>query len=80
MPDGEKGPKKEKESAQTFEQALTKLEEVVELLESGKLGLEKGLEEFEKGVKLYKECKDLMDKAEKKITVLTENLKENDYL
>ena len=71
---------KDKVPSQTFEQSLKKLEEVVDLLESGKLGLELGLEEFEKGVKLYKECKDLMDKAEKKISVLTENLKENDYL
>lgn len=62
-----------------FESQLTKLEEIVQLLESGELGLEKSLENFEEGVKLYKSCKSTLSRVEKKVFKLTEGLKEEDF-
>ena len=59
-----------------FEKSLIELEAVVQKLESGELTLEKSLVEFETGVSLYKECKSLLGKAEKKISRLTDSLKE----
>lgn len=59
-----------------FESSLIALEAVVEKLESGELTLESSLEQFETGVVLYKECKNLLGKAEKKISRLTDSLKE----
>lgn len=67
-------------ASDNFENTLKQLELIVEKLESGKLGLEDGLKEFEEGVKLYKKCKEFMDKAEKKISVLTESLKTEEYV
>lgn len=61
-----------------FEESLKELESIVSKLESGELGLEQSLEQFEVGTKLYKECKDQLSVAEKKIAVLTESLKEED--
>ena len=66
-------------SKKSFESSLESLEEVVHELEGGKLSLDDSLKKFEEGIKLYKGCKDLLSKAEKKITVLSESLKEEDY-
>lgn len=64
---------KEKKS---FEQSLEQLEELVDGLEQGELGLDESIGKFEEGVKLYKFCKDQLGKAEKKITKLSESLNE----
>lgn len=63
-----------------FEEELEKLESLVQELESGKLSLDDSLSKFEVGLKLYKNCKTLLGDAEKKITILSESLKEEDYL
>ena len=56
----------------TFEQLLTELQEVVELLESGKLSLEDSVEIYKKGMALSIECKKRLDSAKevvvKKVT------------
>ena len=62
-----------------FEDTLKELESIVTKLESGDIGLESSLEQFEVGTKLYKECKDQLSIAEKKIALLTESLKEEDF-
>jgi exodeoxyribonuclease VII small subunit len=61
-----------------FEESLKELELIVGKLESGEVGLELSLEQFEIGTKLYKECKEQLSVAEKKIALLTESLKEED--
>jgi exodeoxyribonuclease VII small subunit len=61
-----------------FEESLKELESIVSKLESGDVGLEQSLEQFEIGTKLYKECKDQLSIAEKKIVILTESLKEEE--
>lgn len=62
----------------SFEESLKELETIVSKLESGELALEQSLDQFEVGTKLYKECKDQLSIAEKKIAVLTDSLKEED--
>ncbi len=62
----------------SFEDSLKELENIVSKLESGELQLEQSLEQFEVGTKLYKECKDQLSIAEKKIALLTDSLKEED--
>ena len=61
-----------------FEESLKELESIVSKLESGDIGLEQSLEQFEIGTKLYKDCKEQLSIAEKKIAVLTESLKEEE--
>jgi exodeoxyribonuclease VII small subunit len=53
-----------------FEEALKKLEETVEQLESGDLPLEKALEVFETGIKMSRICTKKLEEAEQKVEVL----------
>lgn len=55
----------------TFEQALGELEQVVGELEHGRLGLSDSLAAYEKGVFFLRRCYDLLEKAEKKIGILS---------
>ncbi len=55
----------------TFEEALSSLQGIVASLESGDLGLEESLAEFEKGIGLLKTCNDVLEQAEGRIEALT---------
>ena len=54
----------------TFESALGELESIVRKLEDGDLDLEESLKLFEKGVKLSRECRERLMRAERRIEVL----------
>ena len=54
----------------TFEASLAELEEIVVRLEDGDLPLETSLELFEKGIKLSRECRERLTKAERRIEIL----------
>lgn len=55
---------------QTFENAMKKLELIVQELESGDQPLEDAVKKFEEGVKLSKFCSEKLDETEKRITIL----------
>ena len=55
-----------------FEEALQKLETIVEDLESGELSLENSLKSFEKGIKLARQCREKLSKAELQVQKLIE--------
>ena len=54
----------------TFEEAMEKLENIVEELEKGEQPLDATVESFKKGVDMAKHCEKLLDEAEKSITIL----------
>lgn len=54
-----------------FEEALKKLEKIVEELESGKLSLDESLKRYEEGVKLSRFCHKTLQTAQKKIQLLS---------
>ena len=54
----------------SFEQALAKLESIVDRLEQGDLELEVALADFEQGVKLTRRCAGELASAERRIEVL----------
>ncbi len=56
----------------TFELRMTALEAAVEKLESGSLTLDEAIAEFERGVVAWRQCQDLLRRAEKRIEVLCE--------
>ncbi|MDD6734820.1 MAG: exodeoxyribonuclease VII small subunit [Clostridiales bacterium] len=60
-----------------FEKSIKELEEIVAKLESGDTTLDESLELFEKGIKLSKECNQMLDKAEKKVSVLIDGEKKD---
>jgi exodeoxyribonuclease VII small subunit len=55
----------------TFEQALAQLEQIVHELEEGQIGLNEALARYEQGVKLLRQCYDLLGRAERKIEMLS---------
>ena len=57
----------------TFEQSISELEEIVAKLEGGNVTLDESLELFEKGIKLSKSCQQMLDAAEKKVSILMTN-------
>ncbi len=56
-----------------FEEALSRLEEIVRELENGTAELDKSLAMFEEGVELVKLCSGKLDEAEKRINILVGN-------
>jgi exodeoxyribonuclease VII small subunit len=54
-----------------FESALKRLEEIVHLLEEGDIGLGESLERYEEGVKLLRQSYDLLQRAERRIELLS---------
>ena len=54
-----------------FEKSLKQLETLVDKLEKGDLSLEESLKQFEQGIKLTRECRQALQNAEQKISVLS---------
>jgi exodeoxyribonuclease VII small subunit len=53
-----------------FEDALKKLEKIVEALEGGDLSLEESLKRYEEGVRLAQTCAKKLDAAQRKVELL----------
>jgi len=51
----------------TFEQAINQLKGIVDRIEQGEIPLQDSLEQYEKGMALIKHCRDILQKAEKRI-------------
>ncbi len=54
----------------TFEQALEELESIVAQIEQGKVSLEESIDKYAQGIELIKQCRTILDAAEKKIQLL----------
>ena len=67
----QKSPSDELADQPTFEQALKRLEEIVHSLEEGDVGLNEALERYEEGVKLLRQSYDLLQRAERRIELLS---------
>ena len=55
-----------------FEESMKKLETIVTELENGNLNLDESVKKFEEGMKIAKQCNNILEDAEKKITILLE--------
>ena len=60
----------------TFEDSIEELEKIVSGLESGNMSLDESMKMFEDGMKLARDCGELLDKAEKKIAIVLEKNRE----
>lgn len=69
----------DKDDPFNFEKALEELEQLVTRLEEGDLSLEESLKEFERGVKLTRDCQVELKEAEQKVRILTEQGEEQDF-
>ncbi len=55
----------------TFEDALAELETIVHQLEDGDIGLAEAMQRYEEGVRLLKRCYSMLEKAERRIELLS---------
>lgn len=58
------------EKKMTYEEAMTRLEKIVTMLENDTLSLDESLKLFEEGTNLARFCNKTLDEAELKITKL----------
>lgn len=66
-----------------FEEAMKQLELIATKLEKGDLNLDESVATFEEGMKLSKQCSDLLESAEKRITILLKDgdtMKEENFI
>lgn len=61
-----------KKNTSLFEDSLTELEQLVELMEQGDISLEDSLTHFERGIKLTSTCQKSLQDAEHKVKILLE--------
>jgi len=61
----------EKKRQPNLEKSLGDLEKIVEQLEDGDLSLEQALKQFEKGIKLSRDCQTALQAAEQRVQLLT---------
>lgn len=76
---------KEKEMKQelNFEEAMKRLEEIAQELEKGDLDLDQSVKKFEEGMALSKKCNEILQEAEKRITILIQEdgeIKEENFV
>ena len=62
-----------------FETSVAELEATIVRMEKGEMSLEDALQSFEEGVRLSRECQQLLASAEQRVTLLTED-GEEDFL
>ncbi len=60
-----------------FEEAMRKLEDLLNRMEAGEMSLEESLKAFEEGIRLSRFCAERLDEAERKVDIL---LKEDEQL
>lgn len=54
----------------SFENYVTELQKILEKLESGEESLETSLKLYEDGINISKQCKEILENAKQKVTVL----------
>lgn len=63
-------------SGMSFEEAMNQLEMLIERIESGAIGLEDSIGEYERGVKLIQRCKGVLATSEQRVEELSKQLRE----
>ncbi len=63
----------EEKNTMNFEDAMKGLEQIAGELEKGNLNLDESVTKFEEGMKLSKICSDILEDAEKRISILIKN-------
>jgi exodeoxyribonuclease VII small subunit len=71
-------PAKSKSPDLSFEDALAQIEQIIDRIESGEIGLEQSLAEYERGVGLINHCRGRLEGARQQIEDLTRKLQSAD--
>ena len=74
---------KERKQELNYEEAMKRLEEIAQELEKGDLDLDQSVKKFEEGMALSKKCNEILQEAEKRITILIQEdgeIKEENFV
>ena len=66
-----------KKGKKTFAKLLEELEKIASELEEGDLDLETAIKKYEAGIKAYRECREFLDSARKRIEILSKDASGN---
>lgn len=61
----------------SFEEAIKELTGIVGKIEQGEISLQDSLQQYERGMALIRQCRMILQQAEKKIEKISEEQKEN---
>ncbi|MEW4453958.1 exodeoxyribonuclease VII small subunit [Bremerella sp. JC817] len=61
----------EDQPAPKFEEGLAELQQIVQQLEGGQLGLDAALEKYQRGIEVLKQCHTVLKSTERKIELLS---------
>ena len=64
-------PRPKPDTELTFEEALEQVESIIERIESGQIGLERSIDEYERGVAMIRRCREVLARAEQRVQDLT---------
>lgn len=64
------GKRKTDIASMQYEQAIERLQTIVEAIESGQIGLEESLAHYEQGTRLLCHCRGILDRAQEKMNQL----------
>ena len=56
----------------SFERALDELEQVVQKMEKGDQSLDESLAAYERGIALYRDCRQALERAEQRVRMLAD--------
>ena len=56
----------------SFERALDELEQVVQKMEKGEQSLDESLAAYERGISLYRDCRQALERAEQRVRMLAD--------
>lgn len=62
-------------SAPRFQDAIAQVEAITERIERGEIGLEDSIDQFEKGMELLKNCREILARTEQRVEDITERLR-----
>lgn len=59
-----------------FDEAVERLESIIERVESGEIGLEQSLSEYERGMYLIQRCREILGRVEQRVEELSREARE----
>ena len=63
----------------TLEEDFERMEELLRQMEREEIGIEEAFCKYEEGIKLVKACNEKIDRVEKKVKTLSDDLKTEDF-
>ena len=67
----------ESDASPSFERAIASLESIIDRIESGEIGLEEAIRQYEQGTAMIKRCRAILAAAEERIAELTTDAEGN---